>query len=106
MLMHLSQLLIFAGGIGFAAPILMWAISKDESREADRHGLMIINWLLSVLAYLIVGGILSIVLIGVPMVIALCVVTIVFPIVGAIKASRDEFWSYPLTITFFDARWP
>ena len=74
MLMHLSQLLAFAGGIGFAAPIIMWAVSKDESAEANRHGLMIINWLLSSLLYGLIGGILSMALIGIPILVALFVV--------------------------------
>lgn len=43
MLLHLSQLLIFAGGIGGAAPIVMWAISKEDSRAANRHGMVILN---------------------------------------------------------------
>ncbi len=102
MLMHLSQLLAFAGGIGFAAPIIMWAVSKDESAEANRHGLMIINWLLSSLLYGLIGGILSMALIGIPILVALFVVIIVFPIVGGMKASSGEFWRYPLTISFFE----
>lgn len=102
MLMHLSQLLAFAGGIGFAAPIIMWAVSKDDSADANRHGLMIINWLLSSLLYGLVGGILSMALIGIPILVALFVVIIVFPIIGGMKASSGEFWRYPLTISFFE----
>jgi uncharacterized Tic20 family protein len=102
MLMHLSQLLTFAGGVGIAVPIVMWAVGKDDSREVNRHGLMIINWFISVLIYSIISGLLCFVLIGFPMLVVLAIVTVVFPILGAIKANSGEYWRYPLTIDFFD----
>ena len=37
MLMHLSQLLNFAWGIGVILPIVMWATNKDDSEVIDRH---------------------------------------------------------------------
>lgn len=101
-LMHLSQLLTFAGGMGILIPIVMWAVGKDQgSQTTNRHGLMIINWFLSELIYVLVGALLCLVLIGIPALIMLAIVSVVFPIVGAIKASDGEFWRYPLTIEFF-----
>lgn len=101
MLMHLSQLLVAVGGIGIAAPIVMWALSKDQSADANRHGLVIINWLISSLIYSFVGAILMMVLIGIPLLLALFVASIVFPIIGGMKANNGEVWRYPLSIDFF-----
>ena len=102
MLMHLSQLLTFAGGVGVAAPIVMWAISKDESRAANRHGLVILNWCVSALIYGLVSGILCFVVIGIPMIVVLGALTVIFPIIGAIKCNEGTLWKYPLSIQFFD----
>ena len=102
MLMHLSQLLIFAGGIGVAAPIVMWAISKDDSRQANRHGLVIINWYISALIYGVVSGLLCMIVVGIPMALALAALTVIFPIIGAMKSNEGTLWKYPLTIQFFD----
>lgn len=102
MLMHLSQLLIFAGGIGVAAPIVMWAISKDDSRAANRHGLVILNWYISALIYGLVCVVLFFVVIGIPMAIALSALTVIFPIIGAMKCNEGTLWKYPLSIQFFD----
>lgn len=102
MLLHLSQLLIFAGGIGGAAPIVMWAISKDDSRAANRHGMVILNWYISALIYGVVSGLLCFIVIGIPMVMALAALTVIFPIIGAMKANEGTLWSYPLSIKFFD----
>lgn len=102
MLMHLSQLLIFAGGIGVAAPIVMWAISKDDSRAANRHGMVILNWYISGLIYGVVSGLLWFIVVGLPMALALAALTVIFPIIGAMKANEGTLWNYPLSIKFFD----
>jgi len=100
-LMHASQLLTWTG-VGIVAPIVMWLISKDESREANRHGLVIVNWMLSSLVYLVISGLACMIVIGIPMLLVLAALNILFPIIGAVKASGGTLWRYPLTIQFFD----
>ena len=100
-LMHLSQLLTWTV-LGIVAPIIMWVVSKDESRDANRHGLMILNWLLSSLVYGLISGILCLVAIGIPMLFVLIALNVIFPIIGAIQASSGKLWEYPLTIRFFN----
>ena len=58
------------------------------------------NWILSVLIYGIVCGLFYIILIGIPLAIALVIVGVVFPIIGAVKASDGELWPYPMSIRF------
>ena len=100
MLMHLSQLLNFAAGIGLIAPIVMWATNKDDSEVIDRQGKHILNWLISALIYSVVCGVLTFVLIGFVGLILLAVLSIVFPIMAALKANDGQEWKYPLTIQF------
>ncbi len=102
MLMHLSQLLNLFPGAGLVAPIVMWAISKDQSREADRHGRVIINWLISSLIYALAGGVLVFMLVGIPLLLVLAALVVIFPIVGGIKANDGILWKYPLSIQFMD----
>ena len=99
-LMHLSQLLV-ASVLGVAVPIAMWLLSKDQSELARRQGNRMMNWLLSSLIYLVVGGMLSFLFIGIPLVFLVVVLDVVFPIIAAVKASNGEAWSYPLAIRFF-----
>lgn len=98
-LMHLSQLINWSI-VGLILPVAMWVLSKDQSEIARRHGARIINWLASSLIYYAVGGILFWLLIGVPIVIATFVLSLVFPIMAAVKCNRGEIWSYPLAIRF------
>lgn len=102
MAMHLSQ---FAGFIipvaGLVAPILMWQINAKNNAEIDRHGKNIANFMISMVIYSIAALLLCFVIIGIPLLIVLGILWIVFVIVAAVKANKGEYWRYPLSITFF-----
>ncbi|ODA32561.1 DUF4870 domain-containing protein [Planctopirus hydrillae] len=100
-LLHLSQLLNLVTGFGgIVAPIVIWMLFRDQSPEIDQHGKNIVNWWISSFIYGVVSGILCVVIIGIPMLIVLVILTILFPIIGAIKAGNGEVWKYPMTIAF------
>ena len=101
MFLHFSLLAGFIIPIaGIAVPIVIWQIKKNELPEIDVHGKVVVNWLLSALIYGVIGGILVFVLIGIPLLMALAALCVVFPIIGGIKANTGEVWKYPLSITF------
>ncbi|PQJ32264.1 hypothetical protein BST92_10150 [Nonlabens arenilitoris] len=101
MFMHLSQ---FAGYIvpliGIVLPIVMWLTNKDQSHVVDQHGKHIVNWMISSFIYVIIGLILTCVIIGIPLLVGLGILSIVFPIIGAVKAAEGSFYKYPITIKF------
>jgi uncharacterized protein len=102
MFLHLSLLagflLPFAGLI---VPIVIWQLKRADQPEIDAHGKVVANWLISELIYAAIGFVTFILVIGIPILIALGVVGVVFPIIGGIKASNGEVWKYPLAIPFF-----
>ena len=101
MFLHLSQLInvvIPMGGI--IAPIILWQVKKEEMPAIDAHGKMVVNWLISSFIYLVISGILVIVVIGFLGLLAVAIMSVVFPIIGGIKANNGELWEYPLTIKF------
>ncbi len=99
--LHLSQLLnIIIPFAGVIVPIVLWQVKKDEIPALDAHGKMVANWLISSLIYLAVSLVLTLVLIGILGFIAIGIMSVVFPIIGAIKANNGELWEYPLTIKF------
>jgi uncharacterized Tic20 family protein len=99
--LHLSQ---FAGFIipmaGWILPLVMWLTCRQRHPAIEHHGRVVVNWLISQFIYLIVCVALCFVLIGIPLVIALVVCGLIFPILGAVRASRGEVWNYPLAIPF------
>ena len=102
MALHLSQ---FAGYVvpfaGFIAPIVIWQVKKHEMPELDLHGRIVANWMVSFMILLGLSYLLVFVLIGIPLLIALGVIAVAFPIIGAVKASQGEAWRYPGSMSFF-----
>ena len=100
-LMHVSQ---FAGyilaGLGFAAPIIMWMMNKDNNENVNSVGKHIVNFMISIFIYYAISGVLCCIMIGIPMLIALGIMHFVFIIIATIKANNGETWKYPLTINF------
>ncbi|KLU02112.1 hypothetical protein RISK_005938 [Rhodopirellula islandica] len=101
MALHFSQ---FAGYVipfaGFLAPIVIWQLKKDDMPELDPHGRNIANWLITEFIASIVFAILAVIGIGLLGFLILAVLSVVFPIIGGIKASQGEIWKYPLTYRF------
>jgi len=101
LLIHLSQ---FCGYLlplaGVIVPLTLWLVKKNDSRVIDQHGRIVMNWLISALIYAIVLGFLCIIVIGIPFVIVLGILAFIYPIIGAVKASSGETWSYPGSIRF------
>lgn len=101
MFMHLSQLFAFVLPVlGWVVPLVMWLTRKEEE-SINQQGKVIFNWILSALIYGVVSILLIMVLIGIPLLIALVVCTIVFAIMGALRAKEGMVKNYPLAIRFF-----
>ena len=98
MFIHFS---ILAGWIvpigGLIVPILLWQIKKDELPGIVPHAHIVLNWIVTSLVYALICFILTFVLIGVLGFIALGIATIIFAIVGGIKANEGKVWEYPGT---------
>ena len=59
-----------------------------------------VNWISSHLIYAALCTVLVFVFIGIPLLIVLGILAVVFPIIGGIKANSGEVWKYPLSISF------
>jgi len=102
MFLHLSLLAGFIVPLaGLVLPIVLWQIKKDQLPGIDEHGKVVASWMVSLLIYAVAAGLLSFLLIGIPLLIVLGLASVVFPIIGAIKANDGVLWKYPLSIPFF-----
>ncbi|WP_282124125.1 DUF4870 domain-containing protein [Algibacter mikhailovii] len=99
---HLSQLITLVIGFGsLIVPLILWLTQKDKVYQMDAHGKNIVNFQLSLIVYCLICvplilffglGLLGFAVLG--------IVGVIFPIVNAIKASRGEAPSYPLSFNF------
>ena len=101
MFIHLSQFCNYVVPIGgLIVPLILWVMKKDESAIIDLHGRIVLNWIITEFILIIGFGILIIFIIGIPLLLALLVVSFVFPILGAVKAQNGETWPYPFSFEF------
>ncbi|HUE41182.1 MAG TPA: DUF4870 domain-containing protein [Chthoniobacterales bacterium] len=81
-------------------PLIVWLIKRDMSPEIDANGKESLNFQISMLIYDVIAGILIIVLIGIPILIALWILNTVFVIIASVKTCEGKFYRYPFTIRF------
>jgi hypothetical protein len=93
-LSHLSAII----GVGLILPFIVWLVKKNESDLVSAHAVEALNFHLSLLIYVICAIPLCAVLIGIPVLIALGIGSVVLAIIAAVKASDGGFYRYPLTI--------
>ncbi len=100
MLCHASALLgLFLHFLGhLLGPLIVWLMKRGDSPEIDAYGKESLNFQLSMLIYDAIAGVLCIVLIGIPILIALWVLNTVLVIIASVKASEGKFYRYPFTI--------
>lgn len=114
MLLHLSALGGLVIGMFFLGPLILWLVRKDRSPFVDAEGRGAVNFHLSMLLYAVAAGVLAMVitiatlglglLLLMPLlfvgVFAWIVLSVVFPIVAAVKANQGLPSRYPLSIRF------
>jgi uncharacterized Tic20 family protein len=93
-LSHLSGLM----GVGFLLPLVVYLVMKNESEYVAANSREALNFHISILIYALCCIPLCIVLIGIPMILALVLASVVLGIIGAVKASEGTCYRYPLTL--------
>ncbi len=99
MFIHFS---ILAGWLvpigGLIVPIILWQMKKDELPGIVPHAHVVLNWIVTSIVYGLICLVLMLVVIGLLGFIVLGLATIVFAVIGGIKANEGEVWEYPGTI--------
>jgi uncharacterized protein len=79
-------------------PLVIWLAKRQDSPEIDAHGKESMNFQISMLIWNVIAGILCLILIGIPILILLHILNIIFVIVASIQASEGKLYRYPLAI--------
>ncbi len=96
---HLSAL---AGYIipffNIIGPLVVWLLKKKESALIDKEAKKSLNFQISVTIYAIVALILTLIVIGAILFLAIAIFNIVMIIIATIKTNNGEEFKYPLAI--------
>ncbi|MCC7351322.1 MAG: DUF4870 domain-containing protein [Phycisphaerales bacterium] len=93
MLCHLLGILT-----GFVGPLIIWLIKKDTLPFVDDQGKEALNFQLTVLIGYIVAGATTFFCIGPFIGSAVWIVSLIFSIMGAMKANEGVAYRYPVAI--------
>jgi uncharacterized Tic20 family protein len=100
MIAHLSAFAVFvfplAGNI--LAPLIIWVARRDTSAFVEAEAKEALNFNISVSLGWVVCGLLTFVLIGIPLGVILFVGWLVMTILAAVKASEGVGYRYPLSL--------
>jgi uncharacterized Tic20 family protein len=101
-LTHFSQLLNFITGFGgLIVPLVLWTTNRDKIYQMDEQGKSIVNFQLSMMIYAIICIPMIFLLgLGILGLIAVGIVSLIFPIFNAVKVNNGETPNYPMTIDF------
>lgn len=90
--------LLSAGWLGVAAPLVLWLVFKDRdplvrNAAAGAFNFNLAAWIASIISWVLIFTVIGAV-IGIPLLIIVWVLTAVYAIMGAMKASRGEAYRY------------
>ena len=99
---HLCQLLTYISGFGgLVVPLILWLTQKDKVVGMDIQGKQIVNFQISLIVYCILSIPLIFVFgLGILTLISISILSVVIPIVNAIKVNNQEPPVYFINITF------
>lgn len=93
LLLHLSGIFIF-----IFPPIIIWLIKKDTVKNINDHAVDVINFQISMFIYLVCAGILTMLIIGIPIAIGLGLFSIITILINSVKVINDTPYRYPLSM--------
>lgn len=94
--------LIHVGGIffSFLPALIGYIVLKDRGPFIRAHTTTALNFQITLMLAYVAGGITSIIGIGLLILLAAAILSIVFCIMAAIAANNGQYYKYPLTFTF------
>lgn len=100
MLCHLTSLVGFVLPIigNIVPPLVLWLIKREESAFIDDQGKESVNFQITLSFGLMVALLLSIVLIGIPILFALWIAQLILVIIAAVRSQEGTAYRYPATL--------
>ncbi|NVJ61189.1 MAG: DUF4870 domain-containing protein [Gammaproteobacteria bacterium] len=83
---------------GIIVPLVLWLLKKDESAYIDYHGKEALNFNITVTLAMILFFFMSIILIGIPLLIATAIFWLVVTIIAGVKANDGVKYRYPISL--------
>ncbi len=80
------------------APLLIWAIKKDESRFVDENGKEAVNFQITWTALLFLSALSVLVVVGFVLLPVVALAWLILVVIAILRASDEQVYDYPLTL--------
>lgn len=98
---HLAALAGYVFPLGnILGPLVVWLVKREQFPLVDDQGKESLNFQISITLYALVAALLSLIVIGIPLLIAVLVFQFVMILVAAVHANEGSRYRYPLTLRF------
>ncbi|MBI9019808.1 MAG: DUF4870 domain-containing protein [Verrucomicrobia bacterium] len=85
---------------GFVGPLILWLIKREGNPYVEKQGKEALNFQLSILLYVIICGMLSVVVIGIALMPLVWIANVIFILIASVRANEGDDYRYPLCIRF------
>ena len=82
------------------APLIVYNVKRQEFDFVEDQGKESLNFQITMTLAMIVAGILALLIIGFLLIGLIALFSLIFTIIGAVKASQGEFYRYPFSYQF------
>ena len=86
--------------LGFIGPLIVMLVFGPRSAFVKKESTEALNFQITVLIGYLIGFVLSIIVIGIFVIIAVAIVSIIFIIIAAVKNNQGIEYRYPINIRF------
>ena len=100
MIAHLAALAWFLPFGNVVGPLIVWLIKKNTMPFVADQGKEVLNFNISILIYAFISALLTVIVIGIPLLLIVFLFWLYFTIKGAVSADKGVRFRYPLTIRF------
>ena len=103
MLCHLSALagyIIPIPCMNIIGPLIVYSMKKQEFDFVEDQGKEALNFQITMTLALLVSVVLALILVGFLLMALIALFSLIFTIIGAVKASQGEFYRYPFSYRF------
>jgi uncharacterized Tic20 family protein len=100
MLCHLTAL-CWLVGVPFGhllGPLVVWLLKRNEYPNVEEQGKESLNFQISFTIYAVVAVFLMFAVIGIPVLVALVILDVIFVVVASVRTNAGRPYRYPLTI--------
>jgi uncharacterized Tic20 family protein len=94
----LAHILPILFGFGILAPLIIYLVRKDDSSFVKENAREALNFQITMIICFIIAAILTAIVIGIFLLMALGIIDVVLAVIAAVRVSENKIYRYPFNL--------